>query len=1407
MKSKAKRFLSCILASALLAGVIPAASAAASAAQNEQPQESDVVIRNTNGVRPMTEEDAENLKIIGSLSEYEAYTAKVEGTKPQAGTAYTLATKFDNSTNQNSIYLPPVGDQGGISSCVAWAAVYYQYTYTINKARGVSTTTANTYSPNFAYNHVNESCDWGTWSNRVYELLKTQGVPTIKDVPIATDNTYGTNYLNWHATGDIWEHALNNRILDYVYYYSGEESQVFYSGGGSYLSMEEPAIKSPDDDRLKILKKAISDGKILIFDSNIEEWNENIKIKNCNAASTTQNPRGYKIDNSFVGENVATLQGYIGGRMTGHEMTIVGYNDEIWTDINGNNVVDEGEMGAFKMLNSWGKNGAWYLSATRKIDNNAGYLWIAYDALNYRSAVNGADTDRRECILHGVGSISVDPEQSNKEGYNLVYTLNGFSRDSCPVTITAKNKKTGDSYSENAFPLNYVGYHGYGHIPYNYLGKIGEPAEGHMTIDLEKIVPDIAAYGVEGYDWSITVGNYTNGETMKVKEMYISDKKNSKVYPMNAEPGFSFTEDSKTVTIPVSDDPVPKNEVTIYYSGYSTPYIHYQIETGTWTDVPGKAMTATSEVSGYTHKYTIDLGTKSYANVCFNNGGSQWDSKNGANYRFTTGTYTFKNGTITAYEPPKPKELSAEIGLSTKNVPTNCSVSVSAVASGGTAPYQYKFSYVKDSKEYVISNYSSSASASFTPDSEGTYKVKVIVKDSAGKTVTKETDLTAVKVTLRTISADRSSIKVGETVKFTASVVKGNADVSCSYNIKGTDTEQTIAANKDFSADWKPAKEGEYTVTVNVRYGDKLLGSLSIKYTVNKGADVTLNEVTIYYKGYSTPYIHYQIGTGTWTAVPGKEMLKTSEVSGYTHKYTIDLGTNSYANVCFNNGGSQWDSRNGANYTFTKGVFTYSNGTISAYNPPAPKELSASIKLSQNIIPQGQSIAVTGSASGGTAPYQYKFSYILNGTEKGIRSYSTVNNANFTPSSAGDFTVKVTVKDAVGTEVSKTAALKVSTVKINSLTADKTTIKTGDTVKLKASVTAGGVPVTYSYTVSGNNATKTLSLNTDNSANWIPDDTGSYTVTLKLMYNGTAAAEKSVSFTVEKGIDIVVNSTTIYYKGYSTPYIHYQVGSGAWTDVPGKAMISTSEKPGYTHKYTIDLGSADYVNVCFNNGSGQWDSRGGANYRFEKGTYTYQNGSMNKISGSGSTSVYYNVLNNTSALSKTAIKAGESFKVRASAEGGTAPYTYAVYYKKSTSSNWTTKQSFKTNAVTSITPASAASYDVCVKVKDASGTVSKKYFTVNVAAELKTNATMSSDNADLGTAVKLRAAATGGTGNYTYAFCYKKTGSSSWKTVRSYSTTNYVNIKPAEKGTYEVCIKAKDSSGTIAKTYFTLKVK
>ena len=91
------------------------------------------------------------------------------------------------------------------------------------------------------------------------------------------------------------------------------------------------------------------------------------------------------------------------------------------------------------------------------------------------------------------------------------------------------------------------------------------------------------------------------------------------------------------------------------------------------------------------------------------------------------------------------------------------------------------------------------------------------------------------------------------------------------------------------------------------------------------------------------------------------------------------------------------------------------------------------------------------------------------------------------------------------------------------------------------------------------------------------------------------------------------NRITIYYKGYSTPYIHYQIGEGSWTNVPGIAMEESAAMPGYTHQYTIELGDAAYANVCFNDGHNNWDSRNGQNYRFEAGTYTYQNGQVVKI--------------------------------------------------------------------------------------------------------------------------------------------------------------------------------------------------
>ena len=102
----------------------------------------------------------------------------------------------------------------------------------------------------------------------------------------------------------------------------------------------------------------------------------------------------------------------------------------------------------------------------------------------------------------------------------------------------------------------------------------------------------------------------------------------------------------------------------------------------------------------------------------------------------------------------------------------------------------------------------------------------------------------------------------------------------------------------------------------------------------------------------------------------------------------------------------------------------------------------------------------------------------------------------------------------------------------------------------------------------------------NNTLEWTPEEDGNYTITCDIMVRNDLVASKTVDYTVKD------NSITMYYKGYSNPNIHYQVGSGSWTNVPGVAMTATNEVSGYTHKYTINLGNATYANVCFNDGNG-----------------------------------------------------------------------------------------------------------------------------------------------------------------------------------------------------------------------------
>ena len=182
-------------------------------------------------------------------------------------------------------------------------------------------------------------------------------------------------------------------------------------------------------------------------------------------------------------------------------------------------------------------------------------------------------------------------------------------------------------------------------------------------------------------------------------------------------------------------------------------------------------------------------------------------------------------------------------------------------------------------------------------------------------------------------------------------------------------------------------------------------------------------------------------------------------------------------------------------------------------------------------------------------------------------------------------------------------------------------------------------------------------------------------------------------------------------------------------------------------------------------------------------------------------------LQNNSTVNYSTVGVNKNITMKAAAKGGSGNYTYAYYYKKQAATKWNMMKNFSTTSSFTKSFSATGTYDICIKVKDSAGTVEKKYFTVKVNPELTCKAKASSKSITLGQTVTLQGAATGGSGGYKYSYLYRLNGKGSWKTLKGFSTTTSLKFTPAEEGNYEICIKVKDSYGTISKLYFDLAVR
>lgn len=142
-----------------------------------------------------------------------------------------------------------------------------------------------------------------------------------------------------------------------------------------------------------------------------------------------------------------------------------------------------------------------------------------------------------------------------------------------------------------------------------------------------------------------------------------------------------------------------------------------------------------------------------------------------------------------------------------------------------------------------------------------------------------------------------------------------------SYVLEDNITSNSRVIFTDGSNQTPGSNQEGFTVTANAHY--------DVNGIVNTGD----NTITIYYKtSWTTANIHYKIGSGSWTTVPGVSM-DTSSYSGYKVK-TIDLGTETSLTACFNDGNNNWDNNNSNNYSFSAaGTYTVADGVIKSGTP------------------------------------------------------------------------------------------------------------------------------------------------------------------------------------------------------------------------------------------------------------------------------------------------------------------------------------------------------------------------------------------------------------------------------------------------------------------------------------------
>ena len=290
--------------------------------------------------------------------------------------------------NSLKLFMRPLISQVGLE-CGQASSIGNGFTYEIDWKRNLpANVPQNQYPTHFAYDFINNGSDAGVSFFETWEILKKCGTPNVADYGgMATGGP-----SHWISGYDNYYHGMQNRITEVRTIHAGTPEGIALLKGWIYDHLD-----------------GSSAGGVANFYSQY-----------------TTPPSTFPPGTPEAGKHVITSW----GSSPNHAMTIVGYNDSIRWDYNGdglytNNIdinndglvdVKDWEIGGFKMANTYGSISGW---------GDEGYSYMMYKTL-------GDDTGSGGIWEHATSVVKVKETYTPK--LTMKVTLKHTSRNKLRVT-------------------------------------------------------------------------------------------------------------------------------------------------------------------------------------------------------------------------------------------------------------------------------------------------------------------------------------------------------------------------------------------------------------------------------------------------------------------------------------------------------------------------------------------------------------------------------------------------------------------------------------------------------------------------------------------------------------------------------------------------------------------------------------------------------------------------------------------------------------------------------------------------------------------------------------------------------------------------------------------------------------